>query len=106
MIVYIAGPMRGLPDKNREAFRTAEEYLLAKGHTVLNPAVLPDGLSYQQYMSIDLAMLDAADAVYLLKGWDKSPGASFEALCAHSTGLRLIKEYTPPRRRMVIEGWE
>ena len=106
MKVYISGSMTGVPDKNKERFAAAEEYLLAKGHIVLNPAILPEGLTYQEYMSIDLAMLDAADAIYLLRGWDKSPGASFEALCAHNKGLQIIKEYSPTHGRTVIEGWE
>lgn len=90
--VYISGPMTGMPAKNVERFQAAEEYLRLKGHIVLNPAILPEGLTYQEYMSIDLAMLDAADAIYLLKGWDESPGASFEALCAHNKGLKVIRE--------------
>ena len=38
MIVYIAGPMTGLPDLNYPAFNAAEEALTAAGHAVLNPA--------------------------------------------------------------------
>ncbi len=43
--VYIAGPMTGYKNFNREAFHNAEEELKREGHTVLNPAVLPDGLT-------------------------------------------------------------
>ncbi|MBB7007809.1 DUF4406 domain-containing protein, partial [Escherichia coli] len=43
--VYIAGPMTGYKNFNREAFHKAEEELKREGHTVLNPAVLPDGLT-------------------------------------------------------------
>ncbi|EER3682409.1 TPA: DUF4406 domain-containing protein, partial [Escherichia coli O26] len=42
--VYIAGPMTGYENFNREAFHKVEEELKREGHTVLNPAVLPDGL--------------------------------------------------------------
>ena len=38
--VYIAGPMTGYKNFNREAFHKAEEELKREGHTVLNPAVL------------------------------------------------------------------
>ncbi|EGF7427729.1 DUF4406 domain-containing protein, partial [Escherichia coli] len=43
MRVYIAGPMTGYKNFNREAFHEAEEKLKQKGCTVLNPAVLPGG---------------------------------------------------------------
>ncbi|EEC7734784.1 DUF4406 domain-containing protein, partial [Escherichia coli] len=43
--VYIAGPMTGYENFNREAFHKVEEELKREGHTVLNPAVLPDGLT-------------------------------------------------------------
>ena len=52
MRVYIAGPMTGYKNFNREAFHKAEEKLKQKGCTVLNPAVLPGGLTQAQYMDI------------------------------------------------------
>lgn len=78
MIVYIAGKMTGLPRKGREAFRAAEARLKAQGHVVLNPAVLPDGLPQGAYMPICLAMLQQADAIYLLENYEDSPGAQLE----------------------------
>ena len=78
MIIYIAGKMAGLPDKGREHFNRAEERLLAEGHIVLNPARLPDGMPQEKYMPICLAMLQVADAIYLLDNWKDSPGARLE----------------------------
>lgn len=83
MIVYIAGKMNGLPDKGRETFAKAEEYLKSYGHIVLNPACLPDGMKPHQYMPICLAMLEQADAVCLLEGWEYSKGAILEKLYAN-----------------------
>ena len=48
------------------------------GFTVLNPAVLPDGLAPEQYMPICMAMLEQAEGIYLLEGWEDSPGARLE----------------------------
>ncbi len=48
--VYIAGPMTGYENFNREAFHKAEEELKREGHTVLNPAVLPDGLTQPHWI--------------------------------------------------------
>ncbi|EGO2557451.1 DUF4406 domain-containing protein [Escherichia coli] len=42
--IYIAGPMTGYPDYNRAAFNAKASELMAEGHIVLNPAVLPGGL--------------------------------------------------------------
>lgn len=78
MIVYIAGKMNGLPNKGRAAFRKAERALREKGHVVLNPAVLPDGLPQGAYMPICLAMLQQADAICLLDNWQDSQGAKLE----------------------------
>ncbi|MBF9505374.1 DUF4406 domain-containing protein, partial [Escherichia coli] len=50
-VIYIAGPMTGCKDHNRTAFCVEDLKLRCAGNIVLNPAVLPDGLSQQQYMS-------------------------------------------------------
>lgn len=78
MVVYISGKMRGLQDLGREHFARAEERLAEAGHVVINPAVLPLGLRSESYMPICLAMVDAADAIYMLEDWHDSPGAKLE----------------------------
>ena len=77
MKVYIAGKITGQADY-REKFAKAERALTAAGHIVLNPAVLPEGMGKADYMRICLAMLDSADAIGLLHGWGRSPGARIE----------------------------
>lgn len=89
--VYLAGPMTGLPDYNRPAFFAAEKVLQGYGHTVLNPAVLPNGLEYHEYIRISKAMLMCADSVYLLEGWENSNGAINERTLA--IALNKIIEY-------------
>lgn len=78
MIYYIAGPMTGMPDGNRPAFHRAAAGLRAEGHTVLDPALLPMDLDDKAYLPICTAMIDAADAVYLLDRWQSSMGAVAE----------------------------
>lgn len=68
-IVYIAGPMSGLPEYNRPAFNTEALHQQQKGHVVLNPATLPDGLTQQQYMGICIEMVKIADEVIMLPNW-------------------------------------
>ena len=78
MIIYLAGPITGIPDYKRR-FAEAEDELTSQGHIVLNPAELPDNLGdCDAYMKLCLPMIDAADAIVLLGGWKDSRGACRE----------------------------
>lgn len=77
-VIYLSGPITEDPDYKKK-FNDAEFLLSGRlGHKVLNPAVLPQGLTEAQYMRIDLAMLDSADVVVFLPGWENSRGACIE----------------------------
>lgn len=89
-VVFIAGPMTGYHNFNRSEFNTEAGILEERGFTVLNPAILPDGLLHEQYLHITLAMLEQADAVFLLNGWEKSTGATREFDRACELGLLLL----------------
>ncbi|EIH8997536.1 DUF4406 domain-containing protein [Escherichia coli] len=90
--IYIAGPMTGYPDYNRAAFNAKASELMAEGHIVLNPDVLPGGLCQSEYMDICLAMVRSADAIYLLNRWEESIGARAEHALAEKLGLTVIYE--------------
>lgn len=90
MIVYIAGPMTNLPEFNRPAFFAAAARLRGAGNIPLNPAVLPDGLSQANYMAICMPMLQCAEAIYLLDGWESSAGAVAEYHLAYKLGLKVL----------------
>lgn len=76
--IYIAGPMTGLVDANRHAFNGHASTLAEAGHVPLNPAVLPDGLEHHEYMAICKPMVEIADEVHMLPGWEHSKGAMME----------------------------
>ena len=93
--VYIAGPMSGYEEFNFPAFNRAEE-LLRKSYGykhIVNPAKLhpTTDLPWAEFLKQDLRELIACDAVFLLKGWEKSRGATLEAFVAYTLGLRLYK---------------
>lgn len=89
---FISGPMRGLPDLNREAFFKAEKDLRAAGFSVFNPAWLLEctGFDESDFMAIDLAALSRCNYIYQLEGWEKSKGASAEWMAALWSGKQRI----------------
>ena len=84
-VIYISGPITGVPNY-WEAFEQAEDALIALGYAVLSPAKLPQGMTDEQYMRIDMAMLDSADGVFFLPGWTKSKGSMLEWTYCQYTG--------------------
>ena len=91
-LVYISGPMAGLPDANRAVFDDAEHYLRETfGCGVLNPARMPDGLQYRQYMAHAMQLLAHATVIALLPGWEKSRGAFIEVLIADRDDVPMVQ---------------
>lgn len=90
MRIYISGKITGTTDF-MERFAEAERKLKEKGHKVLNPAhansYMPDDATHKEYMKISFALLDMADAIYMLEGWKDSKGANQEY------GYALAKNY-------------
>lgn len=94
--IYIAGPMTGYENFNREAFNAKADDLRIGGFTPLNPAILPDGLTQGQYMDICFAMIRAADGIHLLDGWEKSKGALAELAYAEKLELAITQDSGEP----------
>lgn len=94
-LVYISGPMTGLPDLNRPAFGRAAAKLRALGLRPVNPANMPEiaGWTHEQYMRRDLPILGQCDGMVLLPGWQKSRGAVREFL--HAVEFRIPVAYLP-----------
>ena len=95
MKVYISGPISGTSDYI-ERFNEAQKYLESKRYTVINPALvnsnLPKDTTWEEYMRVSLVLLEQCDAIYLLKGWERSRGASVEKRHAERLRLPIMKE--------------
>ena len=112
MLVYISGKIgeEVISEATRQKFMKAQEMLLEKGYTIINPASekFQKGMKkevdfeekkwkklrhgkfdrYAWILLYDLHFLALCDAVYFLEDWDKSPGAGAE----HSFALASKKE--------------
>lgn len=97
MRIYISGPITGV-DSYLENFKAAEEELKAGGFEVINPAafnrVLPE-MDYEEYMKIDLELLELCDGIYMLEGWKQSKGANREYGYALAEDMLIIQETMP-----------
>ena len=83
MKIYISGKITGDHDY-RAKFEKAASFITHAGHTAINPATAPAGLTNQDYMRLSFAEIDAADMVVFLKDWADSKGASLErAYCEY-----------------------
>lgn len=90
-VVYIAGPMTGLPDYNRKAFSDAEDAIRCHCKDILNPARHPDGWEHSRYMRHAVRDLLLSTVVVFLPGWQQSKGAKFERHMAEIMGLRILE---------------
>jgi hypothetical protein len=114
MKIYVAGPMRGIPEFNFPAFHAATADLRRKGHEVFNPAerdiahhgadiskgnatgcaalaAATHGFNLREALKDDLEYICLhADAIALLPGWENSKGARAELHTAMALDLKVI----------------
>lgn len=92
--IYIAGPMTGLPNFNRENFNRAAARLKKDGWDVKNPADLGDipGATWEDYIRLGLKSLLTCSTIYMLKGWEGSKGAKIELAVAKELGMKELYE--------------
>src|SRR5579859_2534455 len=110
MKVYLAGPMRGIPEFNFPAFHAAAAELRAFGYEVHSPAeadlnngfdpsgmkgdnaeLAPAGISLREALADDLwYVCREADAVVVLPGWENSDGAFCELMAGIAIGIPVM----------------
>lgn len=102
MRIYLAGPMSSKKDFNFPAFMRAAKKLREGGHVVFNPAEedlktwktlkkVKKYANYRECLRKDLNwILDYAEAIAILPGWQKSRGVAAEKALAKALGLKII----------------
>lgn len=93
-MIYISGPMTGLPNSNYPQFEAAAKRLRASGFKVVNPAELnPDATKpWAECMRTDIKALCECDEIYMLRGWSQSKGAQLELHIAERLGMIVFYE--------------
>ncbi len=93
IVLYLSGPMSGLPEYNYPAFFEAEDALLSQRYCVLNPARtnVPKGSPWEEFMRDALRKMMGADAVVVLPGWEASRGARVEVHLAEILGMPILQ---------------
>lgn len=112
MRFYLAGPMTGIPHFNFPAFNATAKALRDLGHEVFNPAerdlerhggtdisnatgdvaqaTKEHGFSLRDALADDTQYIcKTADAIFMLKGWEKSNGARAEHALAVALGHQI-----------------
>jgi hypothetical protein len=105
MLVYLSGPMTGIEYYNFPAFDAAQKAVLEMFDdvAVLSPAEHDRDMGYdylsgevrsqpfpiKEALLWDLQAVADCDALYMLKGWHRSPGARLE----HDFGRLLGKKF-------------
>lgn len=94
--VYISGPITGNMENYQTEFGKAAQAIINAGHIPLNPAMMPLGLDQRDYMRVSMAMMEGADLVLQLDGWDASEGAVAEYCYARKIGIPLqsLEDFT------------
>lgn len=100
MKLYLAGPMRGIPEYNFPAFDLYAGRLRREGHIVFSPAdgdrwlLLSTGREpdARECFALDTQWLcREADGIVLMPGWENSLGAKAEKALAEAIGLPVTE---------------
>lgn len=93
MKIMISHPMRGKTNEQiREERAELVEKLESQGHEVIDTVLdISENKSPIYYLSKSIELLDKADGVVFMKGWQEARGCRIEHIIAYEYG-KFIKE--------------
>lgn len=109
-VIYISGPMSGIPELNYPAFFEMESLLKNMGYVVENPATIPEPKDrfplWRSYMNHALNQLVKCDSIIMLEGWEKSKGACCEFEVARRLNMNILFEACIRGDHVQVQGKE
>lgn len=87
---YIAGPVRGKLNGNKEYFAKVARRLRSEGWVVTSPGEYPEDKTDEWYMELSIDGVLNSTTVFFLPGWQDSAGARLEYQVAKATGKYLV----------------
>jgi len=111
-IIYVAGPYNaptemGIMDNIRKACEARDDLVVA-GWAVVCPHANTANMDNENpdiYYRMDVKILARCDAIYMLHGWENSPGARMEHEMALEWGITVYYESGGvPQRRASADG--
>ena len=89
--IYLSGPMTGCKDRNYPLFHRMAKELREAGFDVVSPA---ENRGYEvsevNFMKNSIRLLLHCNAIYMLRGWEDSKGATLEHEIAKDLGYQII----------------
>lgn len=94
MKIMISQPMRGKTEAQiRDERKSVVNKLIAKGHVIIDTILdLDENKSAIYYLAKSIELLDQADAVYFMKGWQKARGCVIEHKICQEYEKKIIYE--------------
>ena len=101
-VIYIAGPMRGLPESNYPQFENVARFLRSEGWDACSPVETGSAFGTADELNANPTRLAVAmeaerdalrtscDAILLLPGWERSKGTRAELIIALEKNLEII----------------
>lgn len=94
MKVFISGPMRDIPNGNKELFERCEMALESRGLSCYNPRWNDYGYSSQfttrDMLTVTLNALLQCDWICFLDGWEKASGCQIEKAIAEKLKMGTL----------------
>ena len=100
--VYLSGDI--FNEDCKINFALAQNFLEGLGYVVINPIQLTnvaDNLAQEQIMQIRYRLVEVANIIFMVSGWQKSKSANAELNYAKSLGKKVMyQDYYAPFRKI------
>ncbi|MCK9331144.1 MAG: DUF4406 domain-containing protein [Candidatus Cloacimonetes bacterium] len=98
LIIYICGPITGMPNGNAKLFEDAEDWYINQGHMVINPHNIGNHLgnvSETEIVKNELASITTiVDVIALLPGWQNSRYGLVEVATGIASAIPFVKAFS------------